>query len=212
MDLERDLEEWLKPKSREKGKNMSCYYNASATKFLEDSMEVDMDEFYEAFLKQLPETAVILDAGCGMGTDSLYFKNLGHYVIPMETSEEICRLAGENIGQSVLFCRFQDMHSKIKFDGIWACASLVHMQRKELINVLKRFNWYLKEKGVVYASFGYGEFEGEREGEYYIEVTEKMAGELFSDAGFEIQKIWSKDDEREHHEGEKYLNILARKL
>lgn len=190
---------------------MSCYYNASAKKFLEDSMEVDMDEFYEAFLEQVPETAVILDAGCGMGTDSLYFKSLGHYVVPMETSEDICRLAGENIGQSVLFCRFQDMHSKIKFDGIWACASLIHIPRRELVNVFKRFNWYLKERGAVYASFGYGDFEGEREGEYYIELTEQLASQICHEAGFNIEKMWITDDRRENHRDEKYLNIVAKK-
>ena len=190
---------------------MSCYYNASATKFLEDSMERDMNEFYGAFLEQLPETAFILDAGCGMGKDSLYFKELGHYVVPMETSEEICRLAGENIGQSVLFCRFQDMHSKIKFDGIWACASLIHIPSNELINIVRRFNWYLKDNGVVYASFGYGDFEGERDGEYYINLTEDRAVRLFTEAGFKIERIWITDDMRKNHVGERYLNIIAMK-
>lgn len=188
---------------------MSCYYNASTTKFLEDSIEVDMNEFYKAFLEKLPNTAVILDAGCGMGTDSLYFKNLGHYVIPMETSAEICRLAGENIGQSVLFCRFQDMHSKIKFDGIWACASLIHMPRQELSHIIRRFNWYLKDKGVVYASFGYGDFEGKRNGEYCINLTEEIATELFIEAGFKVDRTWVTEDERQNHLGQKYLNIIA---
>lgn len=190
---------------------MSCYYNASATRFVEDSMELDMNEFYEAFLEQLPETAAILDAGCGMGTDSLYFKNLGHYVIAVETSEEICRLAGENIGQSVLFCHFKDMHSKIKFDGIWACASLVHIPRNELINVLNRFIWHLKDHGVIYASFGYGDFEGERDGVYYTQLNEEIAKHLFGESGFEIGRMWVTDDTRQQHAGEKYLNIIARK-
>ncbi|MBE6023797.1 MAG: class I SAM-dependent methyltransferase [Cellulosilyticum sp.] len=190
---------------------MSCYYNASATKFLEDSMELDMNEFYEAFLKRLPKTAIILDAGCGMGTDSLYFKNLGHYVIPMETSAEICRLAGENIGQSVLFCRFQDMHSKVRFDGIWACASLIHIPSQELSHIVRRFNWYLKDGGAVYASFGYGDFEGERDGQYYINLTEDKAISLFTEAGLQIEKIWVTEDTRVNHRGEKYLNIIATK-
>lgn len=191
---------------------MSCYYNASATKFLEDSMEMDMNEFYEAFLERLPETAIILDAGCGIGTDSLYFKKLGHYVIPMETSEEICRLAGENIGQSVLLCNFQDMHSKIRFDGIWACASLIHMRSEELTKIITRFNWCLKEKGTVYTSFGYGEFAGERAGEYWLHLTEQRAKSLFTQAGFQIERMWITHDVRANHIGEKYINIIASKV
>lgn len=191
---------------------MSCYYNASATRFIEDSMEMDMSEFYEAFLERLPKRAVILDAGCGMGTDSLYFKDLGHYVIPMETSEEICRLAGENIGQSVLLCDFQDMRSKIKVDGIWACASLTHMYREELRKIITRFNWCLKDRGIVYTSFGYGEFAGEREGQYCINLTEEKAKKLFTESGFEIERMWITEDKRINHIGQKYINIIAIKV
>ena len=191
---------------------MSCYYNASATRFHEDSMDMDMNEFYEAFLERLPETAVILDAGCGMGTDSLYFKDLGHYVISMETSEERCRLAGENIGGSVLLCNFQDMHSKIRFDGIWACASLIHMCSEELMKIITRFNWYLKDKGVVYTSFGYGEFAGECQGKYYLNLTEGLARRLFTEAGFKIDRMWITEDTRKNHNGEKYINIIAEKI
>lgn len=188
---------------------MSCYYNASAKKFQDDDMEVDMNEFYEAFLERLPKPAVILDAGCGMGTDSLYFKEMGNYVIPMETSEEICRMAGENIGQSVLLCKFKDMHSKVKVNGIWACASLVHIPSDELEGILLKLNLCLREKGVIYASFGYGDFEGEREEDYYTQLTEDRANRLFTRASFSIDKMWITEDNRENHKGEKYINIIA---
>lgn len=188
---------------------MSSYYNASARKFQEDSMEVNMNEFYQPFLERLPETAVILDAGCGMGNDSVYFKNKGHYVIPMETSEDICQRAGENIGQSVLFCKFQDMHSKVKVNGIWACSSLVHVPSDELAGILLKFNYCLREGGVMYASFGYGDFEGEREDDYYTQLTEYRASRLFTRANFSIDRMWITEDTRENHQGEKYINIIA---
>ncbi|MBU3805019.1 MAG: class I SAM-dependent methyltransferase [Candidatus Cellulosilyticum pullistercoris] len=190
---------------------MSCYYNANATKFLEDTLGANMDTLYEAFTKRLPQKAVILDAGCGSGRDSLYFKNLGHFIIAMDASQEMCQFAGEYIGQSVLLCRFQEMHFKVLFDGIWACASLLHVPSNEIVSVLQRFNWYLKDDGIMYASFKYGDFEGEREGRYYLDLTEETATKFFTEAGFRIEKMWITNDVRADRVDEKWLNVLVNK-
>lgn len=185
------------------------YYNANATKFLEDTLGADMTVLHEVFLERLPQTAVILDAGCGSGRDSLYFKSIGHFIVAMDASQEMCQFAGEYIGESVLLCRFQDMHFKVLFDGVWACASLIHVPSNEMVNVLQRFNWYLKDNGIMYASFKYGDFEGEREGRYYLDLTEETAMKFFTEAGFNIEKMWITDDVRENHVDEKWLNVLA---
>ena len=96
---------------------MSCYYDASSTRFLGDMMQGDMQKIYGSFLERLPEKGIILDAGCGSGRDSLFFKEKGYMIMAMDTSEQICQMASEHIGQAVLFCRFQDAHFKISFDG-----------------------------------------------------------------------------------------------
>lgn len=188
---------------------MSCYYNVNATKFLEDTVGANMDTLYKEFRERLPQKAVILDAGCGSGRDSLYFKKLGHFIVAIDASQEMCQFAGEYIGQSVLLCRFQEMHFKVLFDGIWACASLLHVPSYEIVGVLQRFNWYLKDNGVMYASFKYGDFEGEREGRYYLDLTEETATKFFTEAGFDIEKMWITNDARTNHVDEKWLNVLA---
>lgn len=188
---------------------MNCYYDTNATEFLEDTLGANMESLYEVFIEKLPQNAVILDAGCGSGRDSLYFKNLGHRIIAMDASQEMCQFAGEYIGQSVLLCRFQDMHFKVLFDGIWACASLIHVPSSEMVSVLQRFNWYLNDDGVMYASFKYGDFEGEREGRYYLDLTEESATKFFTEAGFNIEKMWITNDVRANHVDEKWLNVLV---
>lgn len=190
---------------------MSCYYHVKVKKFLKDSLKINKEELYKVFLERLPERAVILDAGCGLGRDSLHFKELGHFVISMDDSEELCQCAGEYIGQSVLLCRFQDMDFKILCDGIWACASLLHIQSKEIVKVLRKFVWNLKDHGVVYTSFKYGDFEGERDGCYYLDMTEEKAVHFFTEAGFKVEKMWITHDMSENHVDESWLNILARK-
>ena len=195
--------------NKEKRENMSCYYNTSVTKFLEDTLGANMEALYEVFTEKLPGKAIILDAGCGSGRDSLYFKDLGHHIFAMDASQEMCQFAGEYIGQSVLLCRFQDMQFKVLFDGIWASASLIHVPSNEIVRVLQRFNWYLKDNGIMYASFKYGDFEGEREGRYYLDLTEEMAIKFFTEAGFNIEKMWITDDVRANHVNEKWLNVLV---
>lgn len=190
---------------------MSCYYDASSTKFLGDMMQGDMQTIYQSFLETLPEKAIILDAGCGSGRDSLFFKDKGHMIFAMDTSEQICQMASEYLGQSVLFCRFQDAHFKVPFDGIWACASMIHLSAKELEHVLDRMYWHLKDDGVMYVSFIYGDFEGERDGDFYLDLNEERATQLFSNTHFSIDKMWTTIQESCLGEEIKWLNIIARK-
>lgn len=191
---------------------MSCYYNVSVKKFLRDTLEVDKEELYRAFLERLPKRAIILDAGCGLGRDSLHFKELGHLIMAMDDSEELCQCAGEYIGQSVLLSHFHDMHFKISFDGIWAYASLVHIGSKEIVDVLRQFAWYLKDGGTIYTSYRYGNFEGERNGYHYLELTEEKAAQFFTEAGFNVERMWITHNMRKDHVDEKWLNILAEKV
>lgn len=190
---------------------MNCNVNESSTKFLGDMMQGDMDKIYTPFLERMPEKAIILDAGCGTGRDSIYFKEHGHMVIPMDTSEESCQIAGERIGQAVLFCRFQDVHFKIPFDGIWACGSLIHLNNEELDNVLSHLYCYLRDGGTIYSSFIYGSYEGIREGEYYLDLNEEKAREIFTAAGYNVDKMWITRSYDGNNVDIKWLNVLANK-
>lgn len=190
---------------------MNYNYNVSSTKFLKDRMQGNMEAIYQPFLERIPKKGIILDAGCGSGRDSLYFKKIGHLVIPMDTSEQICELAGEAIGQAVLFCRFQDVHFKLPFNGVWACGSLIHLESSELVHVLRHLYWYLRQGGTLYTAFHYGSFEGQREGEFYLDLEEQKATKIFTEAGYEIEKMWITGQEIRSGVNRKWLNILARK-
>lgn len=186
---------------------MSCYIKADSTTFLEDMMQGNMDGIYQPFLERLPDRGIILDAGCGSGRDSLYFKNRGHMVVPMETSEEICQKAGERIGQAVLYCNYEEAHFKIPFDGIWACGSLLHFKEEKLIQVLKHFRYSLKQRGTIYTSFIYR--TNEKQNGEFLNLGEKMAEEIFIAAGFDIDKMWVTEDRGREKMSINWLNILA---
>lgn len=188
---------------------MNNYYNENAKEFFEGTAYVDMSENAKEFLALLPAKSKILDAGCGSGRDSLMFMKQGFEVTAMDGSIEMCRLASEHIGQEVKHMLFQEVDFKEEFDGIWASASLLHVPSQELEEVLIKLKNSLKENGVFYASFKYGDFDGERNGRYFHNLTEEKAEKVFTKAGFDIKKIWITGDVREDREDEKWLNIVA---
>lgn len=188
------------------------YYDLNAQDFFTDTVDADMSSHHEEFLKLLPEKACILDCGCGSGRDAKYFKELGNNVLAIDGSEEMCKLASEYLGDEVLHMQFQEIDFSNKFDGIWASASLLHVPSTEIADVLKRLKISLKENGILYASFKYGEFEGERNGRYFNDLDENTSKELFENTDFKVIKTWITSDSRKGREDEKWLNILVNKF
>lgn len=188
---------------------MNNYYNENAKEFFEGTAYVDMSDNYKDFLSYVPKQGKILDAGCGSGRDSLIFIQKGYSVEAIDGSSEMCRLASEHIGQEVKHMLFQEVDFKEEFDGIWACASLLHVPSQELKDVLVKLFQSLKSGGAIYASFKYGDFEGERTGRYFHNLTEKKAEKVFTQAGFKVEKIWITGDVRDSREEEKWINVLA---
>ncbi len=185
------------------------FYNNNALGFFEGTVDADMSSNYTDFLVKIEEGSHILDAGCGSGRDAKKFKDLGYEVTAIDGSEAMCALASEYIGEPVQQVRFQEINFEAVFDGIWASASLLHVPSEELPDVLERLYKALKPQGVCYASFKYGEFEGDRNGRWFHDLKEEKARELFTKAGFNVTKMWITGDVREGRGDEKWLNILC---
>lgn len=75
---------------------------------------------------------------------------------------------------------FQELSEVEKYDGIWACASILHTKRTELPDVLRKMCTATKNNGIIYVSFKYGDFEGKRNGRYFMDLTEESARELLT--------------------------------
>jgi 2-polyprenyl-3-methyl-5-hydroxy-6-metoxy-1,4-benzoquinol methylase len=113
------------------------YYDLNAPSFTENTLHVDMSDLYRRFLSFLTERAYILYCGCGSGRDSLAFLRLGYQVEAIDASPEMVKTAKEITGLNVLLRSFDEIEDVKKYDGIWACASLLHVPSKELNAVLK---------------------------------------------------------------------------
>lgn len=187
------------------------FYNKKATEFFKDTVNADMSKNYYPFLECLSKGQKILDAGCGSGRDSKAFIEMGYQVTALDGSETLCEMATAYIGQQVQHLQFQNITFENEFDGIWACATLLHVPSHELTDVLKKLKRALKPTGILYASFKYGNFEGERNGRYFTDLTEEKANKLLAACGFKDKKMWITTDVREGRGDEKWLNILAKR-
>lgn len=151
------------------------YYNTNAQEYFSKTINVDMVDKYSRFLKYLPKESNILDFGCGSGRDSLFFIKNGYKVTAVDGCKQLCKLASRYIGQSVKNIDFLDFNSVNTFDGIWACASLLHVDKETFLKILKNLFTSLKENGVIYLSLklgaDYSSYEGDRFFTYYSEET-----------------------------------------
>lgn len=134
-----------------------AYYNAHAQQVIDETLHVDMSALYDAFLPQLPENAHILDAGCGSGRDSREFLAGGYRVTAFDASEKLAALATKAISHPVSVRTFSQVTEHRAYDGIWACASLLHLPRQQIPHALARLWQALKPGGLLYLSFKQGE-------------------------------------------------------
>ncbi len=160
------------------------YYNENALTYSEQTKYGDMREAYNKFMAYLPKNAYILDFGCGSGRDSKFFINNGYKVCAIDGSEEMCKLASKYINQEVKCMKFDELSNKQEYDGIWACCSILHVEREKLPDILKKMIDALKDDGVIYTSFKIGDKYEIVDGKYYNyinkEKLEKILNEIDS--------------------------------
>ena len=190
-------------------RNTIEYYNQNAETFVKETLHADMDENRKRFLKYVRPGGKILDAGCGSGRDALAFRQAGYQVDAFDASEEICRLASENLGFPVRCLRFQELEGEAEYDGIWACASLLHVPGDELPNVIQRLKKLLKPGGILYASFKKGEGGRRKGGRYFQDMTEEKLKDLFETAGLTVLENYESADVREDRKEEKWVNGIC---
>lgn len=186
------------------------YYNQNAEAFVSGTLQADMSYCRDRFMKYLSPGCRILDAGCGSGRDTIAFAEKGYEVDAFDASEEICRLASANTGIEVKCLRFEDLSGADEYDGIWACASLLHVRKKDLPEVFHKLGVLLKGGGILYASFKYGTGEREKNGRRFSDMTEQELTDLVTREGLNILELFRTKDVRPDRD-EEWVNVIVEK-
>lgn len=188
------------------------YYNRYAATYFESTVNIDLSENRARFERVLPHGGSILDLGCGSGRDSLAFLEDGYEVTPLDGSPEMCALAEIHTDLEVLNMTFEELDFDEVFDGIWACASLLHVPEEELPDILKKIGLALKTDGHLFVSMKEGDFQGERDGRYYVDYTKRRLTDTLEDTGiFRVKEVWRTQSGPDFGET-RWINIIAKKI
>ena len=188
---------------------MGDYYHEHSKEFIDDTFNADMSEQYRLFEKYLNGKGTILDIGFGSGRDSLYFKSQGYDVYAIDPEENFVKQCKELGLEHVYKLKAEEIEFTNKFDGIWACASLLHVHSNELNKTLKKCSAALKTNGVMYASFKYGDFEGERNQRFYLDLNENTINKFLRGTNLELVETLVTEDVRTGV-NTKWFNIILR--
>lgn len=188
------------------------YYNSNADQYFSNTVNVDMSECCDRFLKYVVPGGRITDIGAGSGRDIKYFKDRGYVVEGIDASEEMCRLAAEHTGVTVRCERIQDWHPQEKYDGIWANASLLHLPITEIEDFVCKAADYLNPKGVFYISMKKGIQTGhDSKGRFFTDFSEEKVQQIMlKSTAFAVADCWETGDGM-GREAFRWLNLILKK-
>lgn len=132
-----------------------AHYDQNADAFWSGTRDHDVTQNYDALFRAISTAPPwsILDFGCGPGRDLAYFRSLGHEAVGLDGSEAFVEMAREYSGCEVLHQDFLALDlPEARFDGVFANASLFHVPREALPDVLARLHAALKPGGVLFSS------------------------------------------------------------
>ena len=188
-----------------------AYYETHSDDYFEDTVNVDLSDLYKEFLPYVPGGGRILDAGSGSGRDTLALLNKGYKVEAFDTSPALAERSSRLTGVQTKIVRFQDFESPPRFDGIWACASLLHVPSNQLRDAVGRLLASLKPNGALYASVKYGHGERiARDGRLFLDLDEAAVTKLFACfSDVVIKKIWVSKGEGSLQGRHRWLNVIV---
>ena len=181
------------------------YYKENAEEFIRETISIDMTDLYSRFEGDLPVGASILEIGSGAGRDLKYFKDSGYNVLGIEPVEELSTFARDFSNAEVNSTDIQSFQSTSEFDGIWACASLLHLRDEELHAAFQKIKSLCHDDTIIYTSFKLGEFSGVRNGRYFNDMTIEKLSPFISE--FLLKDTWLSVDKRPAKQ-DRWLNII----
>lgn len=183
-------------------------YDCITTTFAANTWDLYLKNALEGFVALLPECARVLDIGCGPGRDSGHLRKNGFDAIGADLSWGMLREARWRIGTPLVCCDMRTLpFHAASFDGVWICASLLHLPRSEAPQALKEVQRVMRRKAPIFVGLIHGEGErwntahGPRFFTYYRpdEITS-----LLQDCGFSIQSSWTQPGK-----GATWIDIIA---
>jgi mutator protein MutT len=189
------------------------YYDQFAANYAQETVSMDVAVNLQKFVSKIGDAGHILDLGCGSGRDSKAFLDRGLQVTSVDGSSKLAVIAEKLIGQKVLVELFQNLRFGPIFDGVWACASLLHCPPKDLTQTMSNIHHALKPLGILYISVKWGEVQSvdDKSRLFTYFTQDSLTALLTNEHLFSIEECWI--ETKPLRDGEqKWLNVLGRKV
>ncbi len=187
------------------------YYNRIADSYYWTTVGIDMSKLRNAFAAYLPAESRVIDLGCGSGRDVMAFCDMGHDASGLDASKELVELAKERLEVKASVGDMVTWRASEPYDGIWCCASLIHLNEEEKKRFFGNLQYNLKPGGVIYISVKEGIETGtDEEGVYTSNCTADELKSFLDGAGCEILETVVTEDAM-GRPGVKWLNVIAKK-
>lgn len=191
-----------------------AFYEASADAYFETTAYLDLGLLWDRFLAAVPKGGRILDAGSGSGRDTRHFMALGYSVDAFDASPALARLSSKFTGQETQVASFATWKAPLKrYDGVWAFASLLHVQRAELRHAIVKLAQSLKPGGSFFASFKSDDHDLiDSRGRRFTNLTLLAAKTFFRGLPeFSEVEVWREEARAAHGETTTWVYVLARR-
>lgn len=188
---------------------MSNYYESNAERYAAETFSADMSEQYQRFLPLLKKGAKILDVGSGSGRDVCYFQRQGYQATALEPSKNLCREIRKVFSGEIVCSDIQNYQPEERYDGIWACASLIHLQEEEVLQFFEKIDQYLDDNGIIYISGKNGiPTGGVEDGRFFLEFTEHLVEKILTvNKQLKLEQLWYTEDVSGRR-GFRWLNVV----
>lgn len=187
------------------------YYNRNADSYYWNTVGVDMSVFRKKFASYLPNEASVIDMGCGSGRDVMAFSDMGHDAAGLDAAKELLKLAEERLEIKTIAADMSEYKAASPYDGIWCCASLIHLSDEEKARFFRNLERNLKPGGVLFVSVKEGIETGrDGDGVYTNNCTWEELKRYLESAGCGILEDRVTTDAM-GRSGVKWLNVFAKK-
>lgn len=198
-------------------------YDKTAKEYIVKVQKYAPEEEREMFASMVKPGGKILDAGCGSGRDANHFASQGFTVTGIDLSDNLLSYAKEHADPKATFFKMdlRAINLNSSFDGIWACASLLHLKRDECITVLRNFQHMLMPGGILFLLMKEGTGEqlvtsGTIEGDtrFFTYYMSDDLRQMLEGAGFKMidQYTWDQKDRNDERPHEVWISSFMKKM
>jgi SAM-dependent methyltransferase len=186
--------------------------NTKFEQLLQESIHNDdLPLVYAKFEQSLPSQSIIIDVGSGTGRDSLYFTRKGYKVISFDASESLVEFSKLFL-EDVRLETFESFNIDTLVDGIWACASLLHVERNDILRIMQKYVNFLKPHGVFYMSFKACDYDYIKDGRQFTCFTLNSMNEMINHLhDVKVVEIFETQDARQDR-SESWINVILQRI